>query len=1028
MPHQIVREIAAKSLYASFAREHGVAVPAFDGHAWTFGEPAPLLTAGTSYVIKVDNGIKGRGKRGMILFFVAEEWDARVLPFAEQHREQRNFYIEPVMEVCAEHYLCFVACDDHITVIYSASGGVDVGSVTQHSGMTQVNIPWEWNGTLDTVCEFLQQHVACLCRFIEFMKTYHFVYMEMNPTIELACGSLHPLDFACKIDDTALFLFDNVPNMCVPSAASRADAIARLDAQTGASLKFQLLNPDGRIWTLVAGGGASVAYTDEIARRGHFAELGNYGEYSGNPPENFVYEYASEIFSLAVRSASKDLVFYVGGAIANFTQVDTTLRGIARAVRAHADALRDKCAAVYVRRGGPGYKQGLRYIEDACVDSGVRCAVFGPEVPLTHIVDITLPNVVEPNDTEEDTIPNVPDTTREPMEVCLTGNERVVLLGFQPAIVQRMLDFDYACGKTVREVSLVGIVDPTRNERVSREAFFFGSKSVLLCVYPSYDAFLEHKKTDADVIVNVLSFRKAVEGARACVGRCVTTPWRLMFVMAEGVPELWTRELVALCARHGHAVVGPATVGGVVAGGLRLANAGGALDGMAQVGLLRRPRRGCAVGIVTRSGGLLNELCNVVHACGLDVHTAVSIGGDRVSGVHFVDWVRWMLQCSDIDVVVVLGEMGGVQEYEVIRALGGHTPRKPVVAYCLGTSADAFAGRLDAFGHAGAFLASACERAAVKNDALRRVGCCVPRSFSDISHALRTIASVMCGVVDTTTDTDTDTDVRVRTCLQKRTQKLLYSDICDERTELAYAGRGVSEMEPRIVHALARLWFRRDLPAFAADFFERALFLLADHGPGVSGAINTIVAARAGKDVASSLCAGLLTVGPRFGGAIQDACRGFWDACVRRQSAREFVDEMGRANRRIAGIGHRVKSKDNPDVRVASLLAFVRAHVKHTRVTDFALAVEALTTRKKHNLILNIDGLIAAAFCDVMAACGYSNTDIQDLIDTECLNGIFLLGRTVGFIGHYIEQKRLRQGLFRLTEEHVEYLDEDGDS
>jgi hypothetical protein len=46
------------------------------------------------------------------------------------------------------------------------------------------------------------------------------------------------------------------------------------------------------------------------------------------------------------------------------------------------------------------------------------------------------------------------------------------------------------------------------------------------------------------------------------------------------------------------------------------------------------------------------------------------------------------------------------------------------------------------------------------------------------------------------------------------------------------------------------------------------LQVTADHGPAVSGAHNTIVATRAGKDLVSALCSGLLTIGPRFGGAL----------------------------------------------------------------------------------------------------------------------------------------------------------------
>ena len=42
-----------------------------------------------------------------------------------------------------------------------------------------------------------------------------------------------------------------------------------------------------------------------------------------------------------------------------------------------------------------------------------------------------------------------------------------------------------------------------------------------------------------------------------------------------------------------------------------------------------------------------------------------------------------------------------------------------------------------------------------------------------------------------------------------------------------------------------------------------------------AGAHNTIVTSRAGKDLISCLVSGLLTIGPRFGGAIDDAARYF---------------------------------------------------------------------------------------------------------------------------------------------------------
>jgi ATP citrate (pro-S)-lyase len=54
--------------------------------------------------------------------------------------------------------------------------------------------------------------------------------------------------------------------------------------------------------------------------------------------------------------------------------------------------------------------------------------------------------------------------------------------------------------------------------------------------------------------------------------------------------------------------------------------------------------------------------------------------------------------------------------------------------------------------------------------------------------------------------------------------------------------------------------FRFSLPKYATKFLEMILIITADHGPAVSGAHNTIVCARAGKDLVSCLASGLLTI------------------------------------------------------------------------------------------------------------------------------------------------------------------------
>ena len=82
------------------------------------------------------------------------------------------------------------------------------------------------------------------------------------------------------------------------------------------------------------------------------------------------------------------------------------------------------------------------------------------------------------------------------------------------------------------------------------------------------------------------------------------------------------------------------------------------------------------------------------------------------------------------------------------------------------------------------------------------------------------------------------------------------TSITDERgDELMYAGVRISEVVKKnsgIGGVLGLLWFQRELPEYFCKFLELCLIVTADHGPAVSGAHNTIVAARAGKDLVKS--------------------------------------------------------------------------------------------------------------------------------------------------------------------------------
>ena len=103
---------------------------------------------------------------------------------------------------------------------------------------------------------------------------------------------------------------------------------------------------------------------------------------------------------------------------------------------------------------------------------------------------------------------------------------------------------------------------------------------------------------------------------------------------------------------------------------------------------------------------------------------------------------------------------------------------------------------------------------------------------------------------------------------------------------------------------------------------------------------------------------------------------------------------------------------NNPDLRVELVKEYVNKHFPSHSLLDYALAVKKVTTSKKDTLILNVDGCIAVCFVDLLHNSGaFTPEEADEYIKIGMLNGLFVLGRSVGFIGHHLDQKRLRAPL-----------------
>ncbi len=574
-----------------------------------------------------------------------------------------------------------------------------------------------------------------------------------------------------------------------------------------------------------------------------------------------------------------------------------------------------------------------------------------------------------------------------------------------------MLDYDYVIGR--EKPSVAGIVAPTSSNKF--EKFFWGGDEIMVPLYKSTaDAVKEQPQ--ADVLLNFASFRTAYDVTMEAIG--IDGQFKTIMITAEGIPERLARKMNQAARDAGVTVIGPATVGAIVPGAFKIANIGGTIENIINSKL----HRAGSCGLVTRSGGLFNELSNIIAINADGIAEGVAIGGDRFVGSVFIDNLLRMEENPDVKYMILLGEVGGTEEYKVIEAVKSGKIKKPIIAWCIGTIAKHFSSGVQ-FGHAGASANADAETAAAKNAAMADAGIHVPASFNDLPA---TIAEVYNDLKSQGVIGEIE-EPAIRQIPKVRRPKQFICTISDDRGEEAtYAGFPISSVAlpstgKGIGDVISLLWFKKQYPKWATEFIETVIKTVADHGPAVSGAHNAKVTARAGKSVVEALVTGLLTIGPRFGGAIDGAAKYFKYADDNDLTPAEFLSYMKKEGVPIPGIGHRIKSLKNPDLRVKGLMDFAAENFPATPLLDYARTVEALTTSKKENLILNVDGTIGILMVDMWRALGYSESEIDEFIESGTLNAFFIVGRSIGFIGHVLDEKRLAMPMYRHPMDDILY-------
>jgi succinyl-CoA synthetase alpha subunit len=177
------------------------------------------------------------------------------------------------------------------------------------------------------------------------------------------------------------------------------------------------------------------------------------------------------------------------------------------------------------------------------------------------------------------------------------------------------------------------------------------------------------------------------QGVKETAIQTIDVGIKLIVVITEHVPVHDVMEIREYATDSDVQIVGPTSPGIITVGEAKM----GIMPGN-----MFRPGR---IGLISRSGTLSYEVSVNLATAGFGQSTAVGIGADPVVFTNVPELLRLFEEDLDTDLVVLVGEVGGMQEEEAAEYIK-KSMTKPVVAYIAGLNAP----QEKRMGHAGAII------------------------------------------------------------------------------------------------------------------------------------------------------------------------------------------------------------------------------------------------------------------------------------------------------------------------------------
>lgn len=195
-------------------------------------------------------------------------------------------------------------------------------------------------------------------------------------------------------------------------------------------------------------------------------------------------------------------------------------------------------------------------------------------------------------------------------------------------------------------------------------------------------------------------------------------------VIVERIPIKDTAYCLAAAKEKNIQIIGPSSLGYIAPGIGRVGVVGGPKELADQI---FTPG---SIGIISRSGGMTNEVSWQVRKAGMGQSTAVHVGGDLLMGTTYADLLRLFEKDEQTKSVVIFGEHGGSYEFEIVDVIKNKEYTKPLAIYIGGKFASILPEGMN-IGHAGAIVERG-KGAAEKEAALKEVGVMIAERYEDL--------------------------------------------------------------------------------------------------------------------------------------------------------------------------------------------------------------------------------------------------------------------------------------------------------